>query len=230
MNDIIKQMIQYDNVECFKEKGLYDENDFNDRFFRLYVNYKILFEKYLLKKLSLKEMDDKIGNSDLMFFAVKKDDMDMYQMLSTLNLNYIYLRNNLNVDKLSMTDIDLIVGLSDKDLSKPGNELYDLVERTFKSVLDLNRGQEDIGHMVCYGPDRDDFWFDSRDLIFGVRQDEYADNGLGEEQEWVDNYFDQLQFLGRMFNELSPKFSDVLGINVNFLYYDNVSIQKSMSR
>ena len=139
MNDIIKQMIQYNNVECFKEKFLYGENDFNDRFYTLYINYKILLEKYLLKKLSLKEMDDMISDSGLFFVAVKNDDMDMYQMMSTLNLNYIYLRNNLNVDKLSMTDIDVIVNLNDKDLSKPSNMLFDLIERTFKNVLDMNR-------------------------------------------------------------------------------------------
>ena len=84
--------------------------------------------------------------------------------------------------------------------------------------------------MVCYGPDRDGFWFDSRELVFGVRQDEYIDNELGDGQEWVDNYFNQLQFLGKMFSEYGPKFSDILGIKVNFLYYDNVSIEKSMSR
>jgi len=230
MNDIIKKMIQYNNVECFKEKGLYDENDFNDRFYKLYVNYKILFEKFLLYKLPLKEMDDKIRDSGLLFISVGNEDMDIYQMMSTLNLKYIYLRNNLNVDKLSMKDIDLIINLDDKDLSKPSNMLFDLVERTFKDVLDMNRENEEIGHMVCYGPDRNGFWFDSRELVFGVRQDEYVDNGLGEEQEWLDNYFKQLQFLGKIFNELQTKFSDILGVKVNFLYYDNVSIEKSMAR
>lgn len=230
MNDIIKQMIQYDSVEHFKDKFLYDENDFNDRFFKLYINYKILFEKYLLKKLSLKQMDDRIINSGLLFSLVNKDNMDIFQMLSTMNLKYIYLRNSLNVDKLSRTDIELIVRLNENELNKPDDKLLDLVERTFKNVLDLDRDDEEICHMVCYGPDRDDFWYDSRELVFGVRFDEYADNGLGDDQEWVDNYFNQLQFLGKLFNELSPKFSEILGIKVNFLYYDNVSIEKSMSR
>lgn len=230
MNDMIKEMIQYDDVEVFKSKGLYDENGFNDKFYKLYINYKILFEKYLLNKLSLKEMDDKISNSKLLFIPVVNENMDVYQMLSSLNLKYIYLRNNLNVDKLSVDDIDLVVNLNDQLLRKPSDELFNLVDRTYKNVIDLNRSDEDIGHMVCYGPDRDNFWFDSRELVFGVRCDEYADNGLGEEQEWLDNYFEQMQFLGKLFNDLENKYSDILGIKVNFLYYDNVSIEKSMSR
>lgn len=230
MNDMIKQMVQYVDVDQLKDKGLYGDNDYNERFYILYRKYKILLEKYLLKKLSLREMDAKIVNSGLLFMPVKSDDMDIYQLLSTLNLKYIYLRNNLNVDKLSMDDINKIVNLNDAELNNPDEKLIDLIHNTYKNVLDANRKKEDICYMICYGTDSDYFWHDSRELVFGIRQDEYADNGLGQDNEWLDNYFKQMQFLGNMINELEPIFSTILDIKVKFLLYDNISIEKSMSR
>ena len=230
MNDMIRQMVQFYDIEYLKKKGLYDENDFSDKFFKLYINYKILLEKYLLKKLSLKEFDNKIVNSEFKFSPVMKENMDIYQLLSVLNLKYVYLRNNLNVDKLSIQDIELVVNLNDSNLSKPSDELFSFIERTYKDVLDANRENNDVRHMVCYGKDTDYFWKDSRDLVFGVRQDEFVDNGLGEEDEWLDNYFGQMQFLGNLFNEYETKYSSILEINVKFLYYDDVSVKKSMSK
>ena len=230
MNDMIKQIVQCDSIELLESKGLYENNDFNDRFYLLYKNYKILFERYLLNKLPLGEYDERIDKSNLLFLPVNKDNMDIYQLMSTFNLKYIYLRNILNVDKLSIEDIEMIVNLKDEELSNPSKELYELIDRTYKNVLDANRDVNDVSHMICYGEDRDYFWHDSKELVFGIRQDEYSDNGLGENEEWLDNYYMQMQFLGNIILELQNKCSEILGIKVNFLYYDDVSIEKSMSR
>ena len=50
------------------------------------------------------------------------------------------------------------------------------------------------------------------------------------DDKWLDNYYKQMQFLGNIILELQNKCSEILGIKVNFLYYDNVSIEKSISR
>ena len=77
--------------------------------------------------------------------------------------------------------------------------------------------------MVCYGPDRNDFWFDSRELVFGVRHDEYIDNGLGEGQEWLDNYSKQKQFINEETKKVGNICSEKLGLKVNFcLINDNL--------
>ena len=230
MNDMIKQIVQCESIEMLESKGLYDNNDFNDRFYFLYKNYKILFEKYLLSKLPLVEYDNMIDESKLLISPVNMDNMDIYQLLSTFNLKYIFLRNILNVDKLSIEDIELIVNLKDEELSNPRETLYELIDKTYKLVLDANRDETDGTHMVCYGEDRDYFWYDSRELVFGIRQDEFFDNGLDRNEEWFDNYVKQMQFLGKIIEELQNKCSEILGIKVNFLYYDDVSVIKSMSR
>lgn len=227
---MIKQIFQYDSTELLENKGLYENNDLNDRFYLLYKNYKILFEKYLLNKLSLKEYDNRIVDSNLFFTPVNNDIMDIYQLLSTFGLKYIYLRNILNVDKLSVEDINIIINLKDDELSNPSEKLFELVDNTYKMVLNADRNGNNISYMICYGNDSDYFWHDSRELVLGIRQDELADNGLGQNEEWLDNYFKQMKLLGDIILELETKGEEILGIKVNCLYYDNVSVEKSMSK
>lgn len=229
MDDIIKNIIDID-FDVLNEKGLYTENDLNLKFYTLYKNYKILLEKYLCKKLPLKECDDRMHNSGLLFIPVQKEEMDSYQLLSTLNLDYIYLRSDLYVDKLSLEDIELLVNLSVNELNNPKDELFALIERTYRSVIDSKKNDDDVIMMNCYGPDRNGFWFPSNELIFGLRYDEFADNGLGEEDEWDENYNKQMMFIGEMINSLNKICSDILGIKVNFVYFDDNTVKKNRIR
>lgn len=230
MNDMISQIVNVVNMDEFINKGLYKDGNFTDKFYILYKNYKILLEKFLINKLPLVEYDNKIDNSGLLFYPVKRDDMDIYQLLSTMDLKYIYLRNVLNVDKLSDDDIELVVNLSDSELIMFDEKMIGLINRTYKDVLSSNRDSNDDTYMVCYGTDRDYFWHDSRDLVFGIRHDEYADNGLGQNGEWLNNYYKQNKLIGDCIKELDSKSMEILGINVHFLKYDEVSVINSMVR
>lgn len=229
MNEIIKNIADIDMVLA-SGKGLYVNDDLSDKYYVLYRNYKILLEKYFLNKLPLKEYDDVISNSGLLFKTVDKDDMDMYQLLSTLNLKYIYLRNNLFVEKLSLDDIDKLIKLSDKDMSKPNDELFKLIDRTYKEIIDSKPMDEENSYMTRYGPDNDRFWFDSSELVFGIRYDDFAANELGEEEEWQDNYFKQVNLLNKVMKELSLKCSEILGIKVNMIHYDEFNVINTMGR
>ena len=166
-------------------------------------------------------------NSGLLFIPVQKEDMDYYQLLSTFNLDYIYLRSDLHVDKLSFEDIELLVNLTVDELSNPSDKTFKLIDRTYKNVIDSKKNADDVIVMNCYGPDREEFWFPSNELIFVIRYDEFADNGLGEEDEWDENYNKQLMFIGEMMNSLNKICSDILGIKVNFIYFDDNTIKKT---
>lgn len=230
MNDMINQIVNVVNIEELIDKGLYRAGDFTDKFYVLYKNYKILLEKFLVSKLPLLEYDNKIDNSGLLFYPVKREDMDIYQLLSTMNLKYIYLRNVLNVDKLSNDDIELIISLNENELINSNDKMIELINRTYKDVLSSNRDSNDDTYMVCYGTDTDYFWHDSRDLVFGIRHDEYADNGLGQNKDWLNNYYKQNKLIGDCIKELDSKCMEILGINVHFLKYDEVSVINSMRR
>ena len=232
MNEMIKEMLDEFNYDVFTDKGLYDNDDLTERYYILLKNYKVLFEKYLMSKISLKDMDNKIINSGLSFVPVGNDKMDFYQKFSSMGLKYIYLRNNLYVYKLSLEDIDKLVNLSKEELDNPSEDLMNLINDTYKIVIDARPLGEDVSvdYRKCYGIDSDDYWIKSDELVIGVRYDEFADNGLGENDNWMDNYNKQLEFLGNIMIDMEKSSSDVLGIKVNFLYFDETSVRKTMSR
>lgn len=234
MNDMIDQIfderINVANMDELVDKGLYMDGKLTNKFYLLYKNYKILLEKFLIDRLPLLEYDNKIYNSGLFFTPVKKEDMDIYQLLSTMNLRYFYLRNILNVDKLSFDDINYVVNLSNGEIVNFDDKLFEFVNRTYKDVLNSNRENNDNIHMVCYGTDRDYYWHDSKDLIFGFRYDKYADNGLGHDKEWLNNSFEQYKLISICLGELNKECSKRLELNVYFLNYDDVSVIKSMRR
>lgn len=230
LNDMIDCIVMFNNVELLMNKGLYVDDRLSDKFYTLYENYKVLLEKYLFNKLSLGKYEDRIDNSGLLFVPVNKNDMDIYQYISSLGLKYIYLRSNLYVDKLELNDIDMLVNLSNEEISNPNDKLLDLIERTYKNIIDSRYDDDKVISMNCYGPDSNYYWFPSSELIFGIRFDDFADNGLGEEDEWEENFDEQMQFVGNIINELNNTCSDILGIKVNFVYYDDVSVVRSMKR
>lgn len=225
---MIKRMLDEFNYDIFVSKGLYDD-DLTERYYIAIKNYKILLDKYLMDKLSLKKFDDKIVNSDLFFVPIQNENMDFYQSFSSIGLKYIYLRNNLYIDKLSNDDIDIIVNLSKEQLNNPDIELIGLIEKTYKDVLD-GRPQEEniaINYKKYYGGD---YWFNSDEIVFGIRYDEFTDNGLGDGLEWINNYDKQLEFLGKLMFEMNEICSQILGMKVNFLYYDDAIVARSMMR
>lgn len=232
MNDMIKDMLDEFDYDVFTSKGLYENDELTDRYYTLVKNYKILLDKYLMNKLPLKDMDNEIINSGLFFIPVGKEKMDFYQKFSAMKLKYLYLRNNLYVYKLSNGEIDTLVNLSNNQLAKPSAKLMGLIEDTYRMVIDAKPYGDDVSdvYMKCYGIDDNDYWLKSDELVIGLRYDEFADNGLGDGDEWVDNYNKQLEFLGNLMNNIENKCSDILGFKVNILYYDDVIIENTMGR
>ena len=232
MNNMIKEIIDEFDYDNFTSKGLFENNDFTERYYTLVKNYKILLDKCLMNKLPLKDIDNEIINSGLSFIPVEKDNMDFFQMFSTMNLKYLYLRNNLYVYKLSNEQIDLLVNLTSNQLFKPSAMLMQLIEDTYRMVIDSRPYGDDISdvYMKCYGIDNNDYWIQSGELVFGVRYDEFADNGLGDGDEWFDNYNKQLDFLGCLMKKMEECCNYLLGLKVNFLYYNDVVVENTMGR
>lgn len=221
-------MLDNIDVDLFKNKGLYLKGNFTDKYFELLKKYKFLLEKYLIDKLPIKKYDDLIGNSKYLLSPIKKDDMDFYQSFSSMRLNYIYLRNNLSVEKLSIEDISFILNLNDIQVNNPNEDVLKLIDRTYRDVIDCRVRDFDIILKKCYGIDRDDFWISSNELVFGLRYDEFINNDLDDNKKWLNNYNEQLSFVGNIIDELNVICSKILNIKVNFLYYDEFTVKNSL--
>ena len=232
INDIIRRNTEISDEDLVINKGLYRDKafdgkkyNFNDRYYQLYRNYKVLLDRYLVDKFSLKVYDDLVANSNLLFIPMKKADMDYYQYISKMGLKYFYLRNNIYVEKLSLEDIEKIINLTEDELNKPSKEIIEIIERTYPIVIDYANGKGLPG-ISCYGPDSQRFWIDSSELVFGFIFDEAADNGLGEDEEWFQNDIKQKAFLRSLFVVMKNKMNEVNQKNNNIIWYNEFTINE----
>ena len=223
---LINENVEISDEKLLIEKGLYQDGTFSNKFYKLYRYYQILLDKYLLDKFNLEEYDNRIANSDLLFIPVKKEDKDYYGYMSSMGLKYIYLRNNIYVEKLSNEDIDKIINLSGEEINKPSKEIMDIIDRTYQTVIDYCGGKK-ISGISNYGPDTDNFWFDSSELVFGLIFDDFADDNLNDD-EWLENNFKQTEFINNIIDEITKKCSTIMNKKVNVIWYNEYTIEKSV--
>lgn len=210
------------SIDLAKEKGLYEDSKLTDNFYKLYLNYKKLLDKYLLRILPLDSFDKEIDNSDLRFIPKRLDDMDKYQLMSFMNLKYIYLRNPLYVERLSVDEINRIINLSREELDNPGEDVYMIIENTFRKVMNLKENIENLDSDIL------DSLLESGQMVFGVKIDFEAENGLGEGQEWLDNYSKQKQFINEETKKVGNICSEKLNLKVNFCLINDNLMQNVM--
>jgi hypothetical protein len=74
--------------------------DMQEEYLRQYCVYNELLSDYFIKNFALKEYDDALVTSPYSFCLVNENDMDIYQYLASDKLSFVYLRNNLYVERL----------------------------------------------------------------------------------------------------------------------------------
>lgn len=225
INEIIKNNVQVSDMNLLISKGLYENDDYTDKFYKLYMNYHILLDKYLVRKFSLDSYDKFFDKARLRFMPVKDEDKDYYQYISGMDLNYIYLRNDIYVEKLSAEDIDEILNLSNNFIEYPKEETFELIERTYHDVIDISNETGDT-FMCCYGPDSDDYWFPSNELVIGFRHDDFADNGLGEGELWEENNIRQIVFINGFLDDIRKNTAKITQEQVNYVWYNDYTIKE----
>ena len=208
LNEIISAKAEIADEEALIKKGLCGEEYLNDKYIKLYRNYKMLLDKYLLTKLSLHKYEEMIINSGLRFVPLNYLDMDYYQYISSMDLNYIYLTNDIYVEKLSENDIDRVINLTNEEIANPNQELMDLVARTYEDVITSE-------------------YSEANGLQFGIRQDEFADNGIDDPILRDQNYDKQLAFLESLIELMENEISNTTGENVKVTLYNELNIDFS---
>ena len=125
-----------------------------------------------------------------------------------MDLNYIYLTNDIYVEKLSENDIDRVINLSNEEIANPNQELMDLVARTYEDVITSEYSEVD-------------------GLQFGIRQDEFADNGLDDPILRDQNYDKQLSFLASLSELMEKDILSVTGKKAKVTLYNELNIDFS---
>lgn len=183
-----------------------------------YYNYFII---YLIEKLDLLKHDQNLAKSNNKFLQVSEENMDIYQYLSSSFLKYLYIRNNLYLDRLSDEEITKLVNFQQNNTTLENSELLQFIESTYPRLIDEAPEKQT---RVNYGPENAQFMADSKSIIIGVRTDEfYNANSTPNWSELHDNREIELDFfITYLRNELDKK----LSIPIEVIRYNDFSVKK----
>lgn len=206
--------------------------DFNNRFPKLnddYFNslteeeqkqYINRVEKYynalldiIIKNLELLQIEESLKNSENSFKPVSNDQKDLYQLMANDKLKYLYLRNNLYIERLSAEELKTLDGNNN-------SEIYSLVKDTYKTIIDDYLGQEMITN---YGPELSKFYTKSSNLILGIRTDEYYPKDKNKMDLIAKREF-ELDFLKTY---LETKIKEKFELEGTVIHYSKYSVKTS---
>ncbi len=195
------------NTTLSKEKGLYDTSIYNE----LCKNYKYLLEYYLSTVINFKKYEEKINNSNLYIGKNFK-----YKYLNEyLDLDYIFLINNLFIEKLNKNDIDL---LKEFNKNKISDNMIDMIKRTFKEIIYdnyLNNEYTNKIYKVCYGAFIPHNFVDNDSLVLKIYYGKNTKNIDGNEFIKIDEK--QLDFFNDLMKELKKEIKDKLMVKCEIL-------------
>jgi hypothetical protein len=118
------------------EKGLATKvGGFSDKYLNMQALYRKALEQYLAEKLSLGMFDEMLETSELRFIPVPNNKQGFYQRYSTFDFKYIYLRNNLPIERLDLEDLDILSSHIEARRSDITEDLLEMVSGTFRRII-----------------------------------------------------------------------------------------------
>lgn len=196
----------------------------NDKYFNslsddekiIYLNRTEVYHNALLdmliKTLNLEKIENSLDNSSNEFKPVDDEQKDMYQNLAKDKLKYIYLRNNLYVERLSKSQLQVL------DNNEKENT-YSLVQETFREIID---DYPDKQMITNYGPDSDKYYSKSSNIILGVRID---DDYYPDDKKSVDLLFQRNNELDFLKQFLETKIRQKCEIDGTVIRYTKNSVK-----
>ena len=189
------------NIELAKEKNLIINED-TSIYDELVYKYKYVLEYYINSIINLSKYEKEIDSSNLYIGKnIKYKKLNNY-----LNLDYLFLINNLFVEKLSMEDINLLKNSFNKD--NITDNLINLIKRTYKDIIYDNyiKGSYNTKiYKVCYGYFVPMNFVDNNSIVFRLY---YGKNlkEINEKEAFIKIHKEQLDFLNNIINRIIEEF------------------------
>lgn len=136
----------YYNKKLMIEKGLAKstDNSLSDEYILLQKQYKKIFCQYLMENLDIAKYDKELADNALKFIPKPEKKQKIEQKFSSVGLKYIYLRNVIYIEKLTIEDLDLLrksINSSEKDIF---DKLNEMVKRTYLDVIAINKEEKNL--------------------------------------------------------------------------------------
>lgn len=97
--------------------------------------YREGLKQYLLKELDLKEYDFMLEESEMNYIPNDEESKSDAQKTGDLGLKYLYLRNELHLERLSETDIETLKIEMKKNRNDISEEAMSVIEATYANVI-----------------------------------------------------------------------------------------------
>lgn len=188
-----------------------------------YALYEHFLYLYLLKNTSIGKFDKDILNNKLKIGEVLDSNKDLYQSGSPLK--YLYVRNNIYVERLSEEDLGILQDKMIKGIFELDNDTEELIKRTYK-VVTAENVDKNVNNAIFYGPTTNSFLAINGDLIIGIRYDDEIKSF--EDVEFI-RQNEILEFISDLSNKINNTMSSELETNVKTIVYDDNTIIKMNS-
>lgn len=180
------------------------ENKFEsyDEFLDLQLKYRSGFERILNCLANFKSIDDLINRQSFTIPKISDKDYNFYHKFSTLDSDYVFLRNNFHIENLSVEDIE--------QLKKMENVNMEFLNKTLYRVI-----FED-GEQSCYGIPKKENFVDSKSIVFEFAYDQKKCDSVPQLNQ-IKN------FEKSVFNYLDKCFENKINIPISILSYNAIT-------
>ena len=190
-------------------------------YLNLYNAYNNLLIQFLMDEYSLIYIDNEISKRESEFKEVAYENKDLYQKSSVGYLKYLYLRNNLYIERLSNEERAILHRIYLTGDFRLTSERKEFIKNTFLKVILESPSSNNL--YVNYGPDNSRFLKPANAIIIGVRYDEYEH--LKDNDDALDNYGKSLFNLQILTNFLEYKIKKEKNIPFAVIKYDENSVK-----
>ena len=201
------------NIELASQKGLIVNNQISEKYIKLQEKYRFYFKQYLYEDLNLPFYDNIINKSDLKFGICSDEKKDYYQKQS--NLKYIYIKNNMHIEKLDINDLELLENNNEKDI------LVEMIKRTYTNIIKINT----LNNKKCPNKFRTQMFegfntnktiLPNDSLILVIREGDAKNNLTGE--SFKENLKQKYNFINDLISKMEKDFNDKLKCSIDIIH------------
>jgi RNase H-fold protein (predicted Holliday junction resolvase) len=192
-------------------------------YIELQNKYDVALSMFLEEKISIDQLDTTLKSLDVISvpkvpFSEIDSTESYYQTISHLNSEYIYLRNNIRVERLDESDVEL---LKKADIENPTEKekIIEMISRTFIDVLSVkfNDEKKESYNVVYHNNGKETVT--NKTIVFWLSyQEEFDDSGnyVNREKE-----IEKRKAVEKLVSEYNLIFSEELNCDVKIFIHDN---------
>ncbi|MDD4624569.1 MAG: hypothetical protein PHX40_04285 [Bacilli bacterium] len=178
-----------------------------------------LLIKYLKYSFNLDEYEKSMMDNKIK--PIEETEMDIYQYLSSNELKYFYIRNNLNIELLDNNDKELLLSIKDGSISNEKNSVF--IENNYERLIKNQINDE--SHTIS-GPNSSNYIVPVNTLVLGFRYDEYIKRPNQTDEEWSK---EREKIEGNnelLFYYMKKTFENTIHKPIEIIKYDEFSVNK----